>query len=189
MLARSKDDSLVTMVIWKTSINGPRRGFNHSHVADLSICQVSIGGFTVTLGILGIVFDITGPTVVTTAAIPCGAFIVVSGVIGLVCAAKKTNQTILTSVIVSIVLAFLLTMLLVRASGALISDFMYSRDFDTIVVDVLLAMVALMGTIAAIGSAVICCKAFIFDQPRIVHNATEKQAIPHNTQHKWEVHP
>ncbi|XP_077868648.1 membrane-spanning 4-domains subfamily A member 4A-like [Saccoglossus kowalevskii] len=84
----------------QTSSNGLRHGFAHNTVMGLGITQIFIGIACLALGIVTLlekcaVYQISAP-------IWCGVFFLITGVIGCLSSRKKTNATIIASLVLSI---------------------------------------------------------------------------------------
>ncbi|XP_070540019.1 uncharacterized protein [Ptychodera flava] len=82
---------------------GAREGFAHRTTAGLSICQFILGLTAISLGIAAIAIKCELSHIGT--GIWCGAFFVITGIIGLVSAAKKTTGAITAFMVLSIISA------------------------------------------------------------------------------------
>ncbi|XP_070576382.1 membrane-spanning 4-domains subfamily A member 4A-like [Ptychodera flava] len=151
--------------------NGTRPGFAKRTITALSFCQFLLGGTTVALGIVAIVIECVSSEI--GCGIWCGVFFMVSGLLGLISASKKTNGLIITSMVLSVVSASLFAPVLLSASVAMIFQEEYGNDdyfyYDAcLVVESLLGLMAATEAVIAIISSAFCCRAVCCDPPPIM---------------------
>ncbi|XP_070543455.1 uncharacterized protein [Ptychodera flava] len=181
--------SYTSQQLQPTIRNDTRPGFANRTITGLSLCQLLLGGIAVALGIVAIVIKCVSSEL--GCGIWCGVFFMVSGLIGLISASKKTNGLIITFMVLSVVSASLFAPVLLSASVAMISQEEYGND-DYLYYDACLAVESLLG-LTAVAEAVIaiiasafCCRAVCCDQPLMMMHGvpTEGRSIRQEDLHE-----
>ncbi|XP_070578128.1 uncharacterized protein [Ptychodera flava] len=140
---------------------GAREGFAHRTTAGLSICQFILGVTAISLGVAAIIIKCELSHIGT--GIWCGAFFSMTGIIGIISAAKNKTGAIIAFMVLSIIsasvfAACLFVICIVAATREY--NCLYCRNPEgRLVVDLLLVGVAVAEAVVAIVASAICCRA------------------------------
>ncbi|XP_002736527.1 uncharacterized protein LOC100374235 [Saccoglossus kowalevskii] len=163
------------------SRHGRRKHFSHRIAAGLGISQVILGGILIMFGIVSVV--IKTQLFFIGAPYWCGTLFSVTGAVSCVSAYKKTTQTIIASLVLSILSSVVSgIVLLVLASIALSLEDYYNDCYDylhgrgsyictmetikgRLAVDGAIVVIAFLESIFGILSAVFCCRAVCCGDP------------------------
>ncbi|XP_070581765.1 membrane-spanning 4-domains subfamily A member 8-like [Ptychodera flava] len=154
--------------------------FAHKASSRFGLCQIIFGIILILLGIAhffaGVFLSFVGTP------IWCGAFIIVTGSLGVLAARRKTKGMIIATLTCSIIAAVLSGALILPMSlGVAIQECRYYEYIAQCVADAITTFVALVECVIAIIHSVVCGRAVCCRQqmiPRIYYRAQGQQDAP-----------
>ncbi|XP_077985814.1 membrane-spanning 4-domains subfamily A member 8-like [Glandiceps talaboti] len=169
-----------------TTNNGERPGFAHRLAAALGCCEIVIGVLAIILGSVAIIYE-SGLYYIGT-PIWCGVMMVITGLLGVLSAHYKTSETIVASMVMSIISASICgTVLLSMESISLaITSYSYCyyencKEHKTSGMHATNVALSLIYAIIAIINSAFCCRAVCCGRSQpdtVVYYTPQNQVMP-----------